>query len=775
MLKFGTKAETLEILSTRITSAKILPQIRFKINEWITDSDKILNEINSKNWFEIPLIIRSSSIQEDGFNSSMAGKFESIGNIFGKEEIVEGIILVIKSFGNYDLLDQIFIQPMLSNVSESGVAFTKDPNTGGEYYVINYDSNSGLTDSVTSGRSNDIETYFYHKLSPIKPNEKMCSIINLLRELEEIFQATSLDIEYAVSNEVLYLLQVRTLVLNLSHSSSIDLQKKQLLQIEKKFKELDKPHPYLLGKKSIFGIMPDWNPAEIIGVRPKPLALSLYKEIITNRIWAKQRKKYGYRDVVGVPLLYDFGGIPYIDVRASFNSFIPKKLDISIANKLCNYYINALNENRHNHDKIEFEIVFSCFTFDLHNRVETLKNYNFDDEECDNLLICLKELTYEIIKNKEKTWKNELNNIKKLEKCHHLIINSDMDNINKIYWLIEDCKKYGTLPFAGLARSGFIAVQILKSLVNVNILTLSDYDNYMMTLNTVSSSLKEDFIKLNQEEFLSKYGHLRPGTYDIMSDRYDESPEKYFDWEKKCKYNKLTNKFKLKEEQINQIEQLLDKNNFDITVDELLVFINNAIEGREYSKFIFTKTLSDILFLIKKIGISLNFSAEECSYINIQDVLQMYTSCYFTKDQLKDSIHRGKNQYLKTVQLSLPPIINSSEEIWNFFLQKSNPNFITLKKFRGEPMELTSEINKGQLDNKIIMINSADPGYDWIFSYDIVGLITMYGGLNSHMAIRANELGIPAIIGSGEKLYQYISSSNIVEIDCANKQVKQII
>jgi len=32
--------------------------------------------------------------------------------------------------------------------------------------------------------------------------------------------------------------------------------------------------------------MPDWNPAEIIGIKPKMLALSLYKELITDNIWA---------------------------------------------------------------------------------------------------------------------------------------------------------------------------------------------------------------------------------------------------------------------------------------------------------------------------------------------------------------------------------------------------------------------------------------------------------------------------------------------------------
>ena len=30
--------------------------------------------------------------------------------------------------------------------------------------------------------------------------------------------------------------------------------------------------------------------------------------------------------------------------------------------------------------------------------------------------------------------------------------------IDKIYWLIEDCKRFGTYPFAGFARCGFVAI-----------------------------------------------------------------------------------------------------------------------------------------------------------------------------------------------------------------------------------------------------------------------------------------------------------------------------
>ncbi len=64
---------------------------------------------------------------------------------------------------------------------------------------------------------------------------------------------------------------------------------------------------------------------------------------------------------------------------------------------------------------------------------------------------------------------------------------SKMDNLQKIYWLIEDCKRYGTLPFAGLARAAFIAMQILKSLVNLNIFSEKDFHYFLYSIHTVNS------------------------------------------------------------------------------------------------------------------------------------------------------------------------------------------------------------------------------------------------------------------------------------------------
>ena len=72
------------------------------------------------------------------------------------------------------------------------------------------------------------------------------------------------------------------------------------------------------------------------------------------------------------------------------------------------------------------------------------------------------------------------------------------------------------------------------------------------------------------------------------------------------------------------------------------------------------------------------------------------------------------------------------------------------------------------------MIPQADPGYDWLFGQDIAGLITKYGGANSHMAIRSAEFGLPAAIGVGETLYASFTGAQVLELDAGNRRIQVI-
>jgi phosphohistidine swiveling domain-containing protein len=771
---FGTKSETLAQLEGHLKHVKVLPQIRFTIAEWKEEKSKVIKQIFTRSWGKSLLIVRSSGIAEDTLKESLAGHFSTVLNVIGKLQLEEAVEAVIKSIEAYSRDDQIFVQPMLQEVQVSGVAFTRDPNTGGYYDVINYDDQSGKTDTVTSGTSNVLKTFYNDKTSTQEnANNKFSTLFSLLRELEELFSNDSLDVEFAIKDGELYLLQVRPLILSMNCRLSMKQHAEVLSQISRKVRCLNRPHPYLHGSKTVFGIMPDWNPAEIIGIRPRPFALSLYKDLVTDNIWAYQRNNYGYRNLRSFPLLISFAGLPYIDVRVSFNSFIPADIDDDLAERLVNYYIERLIESPSKHDKVEFEIIYSCYTLDLRERLALLLDHGFNVSDCEILSESLRHLTNNIIHKEAGLWKQDIEKISKLADRQKLIKNSDLDPIGKIYWLIEDCKRYGTLPFAGLARAGFMAVQLLRSLVNVGIMDENDYQGYLQSLNTVSSQMSADFANLSKKSFLEKYGHLRPGTYDILSARYDETPDCYFDWVSQTttdsNRNQTTN-FSVSLEQLTRLESCLKEHKIEHDVLSIFRFIKGAIEGREFAKFVFTKSLSDVMLILTEFAELNGLSREDISYADINIVRHLYASSDDSFSILKQSIDEGRRKYDTTLHITLPPLITSHEDIFCFEFPKNKPNFITLKSIKGDVVSETDDRRK--MGGNILMIPNADPGYDWIFSHGLGGFITMYGGTNSHMAIRASELGIPAVIGSGETLYNQWTAAKTLELDCAKQQVR---
>ena len=47
----------------------------------------------------------------------------------------------------------------------------------------------------------------------------------------------------------------------------------------------------------------------------------------------------------------------------------------------------------------------------------------------------------------------------------------------------------------------------------------------------------------------------------------------------------------------------------------------------------------------------------------------------------------------------------------------------------------------------------------------------MFGGVNSHMAIRCSELGIPAAIGVGERVFKEITNSKVIRLNTISKKI----
>jgi glutamine kinase len=771
--QFGTKAETLAQLAPLLRSGRVLPLVRFTARNWRDSPEGVLAAIERQDWGRGTLIVRSSAIGEDARGASQAGHYRSLADIVGSAALRSAIEEVLGSFERAIPDNQVFVQPMLSGLMTTGVAFTRDPNGGGPYYVINYDEESGRADTVTSGSTGALKTFICLKSRGDRMPANLAPVAELLRELQSLLADDAIDVEFAIDAKGdVYLLQVRPLTVAQSPAAKPELVDAAVAEIARKVELLSRPHPYLHGHRSIFGVMPDWNPAEIIGLKPRPLALSLYQELITDAIWAYQRDNYGYKNLRSFPLLVNFHGLPYIDVRVSFNSFVPRDIDSALAERLLDYYVDRLLAQPDLHDKVEFEIIFSCYTLDLPERLRVLADYDISADERALLAESLRCLTNRIINGATGLWRKDRDKVDILADRLPKVCDSQIDKISRIYWVLEDCKRYGTLPFAGLARAGFIAVQLLRSLVSVGVLTDSEYSCFMANLDTVGSRIGRDFATLPKEELLRRYGHLRPGSYDIASPRYDEAPDLYFCWSGNHSQAPPPARFALSVEQLRTIERLLKEHGLEQSVLGFFEFIKAGIEGREYAKFVFTRSLSVALSLIGRLGKEHGLSLEECRFLDLADIRSLYHESDCVARRLRESADRGQRRYELTRSLVLPPMIATGDDVAGFHLPATQPNFITQRSVTAPVSRIDDPPEK--LDEAIVFIPSADPGFDWIFTRGIRGFVTQFGGVNSHMAIRAGELDMPAVIGAGEGNFLRWRAARILHLDCANHQVQCI-
>ncbi|ALG75539.1 phosphoenolpyruvate synthase [Azospirillum thiophilum] len=771
-IAFGSKAETLERLAPHLRTAHVLDLVRFRAVDWNAGGmEAILDRIATTPWGrQGPLIVRSSAAAEDREGQSLAGHFVSIGNV-DPAGLPAAVAEVAASFGDEPVpADQIFVQPMLT-AAMSGVAFTRDPNTGAPYLIVNYEE-GGDTAAVTGGHAAELKTFVYWKGATVPCPSPLDRVVALAGELEGLLGGESLDIEFAFSpTGELYLFQVRPLSAACGTAVGTDEHRPLLEAIAQKIAQANRPHPYLRGRRTLYGVMPDWNPAEIIGIRPRPLALSLYRQLVTDSVWAYQRHNYGYRNLRSFPLMRSFHGLPYIDVRLSFNSFIPGDVPDTLADRLVDCYIDQLAAAPVLHDKVEFEIVFSCYTFDLDTRLQRLRGFGFSERDLEELTQSLRRLTNRVIHRETGLWRNDSKKIGILEERQRTIRTTDMDIVSRIYWLMEDCKRYGTLPFAGLARAGFIAVQMLKSLVAVGAIEPQQYDAFMTSLETVSGRMTRDLRALSRSEFLEKYGHLRPGTYDILSPRYDEDPERYLGAEHGAGPHDegAAPTFALSLPQMRRIDALLNQHSLEMDVVSLFDFCQAGIQGREHSKFVFTRSLSEVLSLLTRLGERYGLSPDDMSYFDASLIDDLYASSCDIEATLRHSISQGRARYAETQRIVLPPLISQPEEVWAFHIPPTEPNFITQRTVEG-PVR-SHKAPASELKGAVVVIPSADPGFDWIFSHGIGGFITAYGGVNSHMAIRAGELNLPAVIGAGETLFNQWKDNRRLRIDCASRRV----
>lgn len=783
----GTKAETLSRLRPMVKASIIGDQVTFTVGEWKQNPEFCL-DIIARSFPEGYLAVRSSALDEDGFSNSNAGRFESALDIpaLDRDALRRSIAGVVASYASPDGRHQILIQKMISDVALSGVALTRTLSCGAPYFVLNYDDSTGSTRSVTGGTNADQKTVILHRLAEVLPPgvpDRLRGLLRALKELEGLVGHDSLDVEFIIDRHgIVHIVQLRPITVDHTQwQGTDDAIARALADAQAEFSRLQTPSPFVLGKRTIFGVMPDWNPAEIIGKRPRRLARSLYASLVTDTVWARQRDEFGYRRVMPQPLMHCFAGHPYIDVRASLNSFIPKGVGDGLAARLVDHYLGRLEANPDLHDKLEFKIAFTCRTLDFLAQAERLEVGGFTAVEIDELGTALSTLTNQAFARIQA----DLEGLEYFSRRFQPMANAPLDPLRKAVLLLEDCRSLGTLNFAHLARAGFIAVILLNSAVSIGAITEKEKLAFQYSLQSVTRQYTRDLAgvrasRIDLVEFLEVYGHLRPGTYDITVPSYRHAPEHYSlgprGQEVESRHGEPP-PFLWRPEAMDAISRALAANGLDLDFPRFEAYLQAAIEGRELSKFTFSRNVSLALDLLGEYARGLGLSQEDLAHVSIQDLGLLaggqVVECPGT--WLRQRVQEGRYEHELAQGIELPPLLLSAVDFLAFVTPSSEPNFVGMGRVSGPPCFLDGDGDPPEdLDGKILFIPSADPGFDWIFGFSLLGLVTAFGGANSHMAIRAAELNLPAAIGVGEDAFNRLRRACHVTLDCTGRRLSPL-
>lgn len=774
-LLFSSKANTLRFLQSKVKKSKIEQLYSFTVKEWNENNEVVLNHI--KKYFSNKIVVRSSAIGEDSFDKSEAGKFETILNLDVSKikNVKKAINQVIKSYNHKGIQNkthQILIQHQTVNSKTGGVIFTKTLENGSPYYVINFEDGNS-TDSVTKGIAGNTIKIHNEILEKDIP-KKWKKLIIAIKEIEKITKNNKLDIEFGITKNNIIIFQVRPLT-TIKDYDNLDTKpyvSKEIKKNQKKIKQLQNRSSS--NKTIIFSNMADWNPAEIIGSNPHKLDYSLYDFLIMQNSWSKGRQTLGYKNT-STCLMQEFSGKPYVNVNVSFNSLLPSKINTKLQKKMMRYFLKKIQENPHLHDKVEFEILFTCYDFSLRKRIKDLKKYGFNNKELEVIekeLVGFTNNLIELTPNVLEKTTISLSILEKKRKEAKHGLKDYRSKLSKAEKLLKNCKKYGAIQFAAIARLAFVSKILLNSIPEISNITKYEIDIFMNSISTSVTEFQNDLFnlktkKLEKNQFLNKYGHLRPGTYDITINRYDKMPEflnslKFLDVKKPQKIHGFK----------KDVEKIIKKQGLIFNEIDFFDFVKNTIQMREKVKFEFTKSLSDVIELIANAGDELGFSRNQLANLSLNDILKYKIMNkkklvnYWKKKSIINNLKTKNNTYVQ-----LPPILFSSRDFSIIEHYVAKPNFITNVELTANTVLLNSLENLEKIESKIVIIQNADPGYDWIFTKKPAGLITKYGGVASHMAIRCAELGLPAAIGCGDILFDKLKISEKIHLDCKNEDI----
>ncbi|GAA3085238.1 hypothetical protein GCM10020000_84690 [Streptomyces olivoverticillatus] len=224
--------------------------------------------------------------------------------------------------------------------------------------------------------------------------------------------------------------------------------------------------------------------------------------------------------------------------------------------------------------------------------------------------------------------------------------------------LLAACADFGTYPFAALARAAFIATTLLDDLEAEGVFTTEDRARFIAGLGLVTGELHHDFHALAPQAFLARYGHLRPGTYDILSPATTKPPPTTTSTSPPAAPHPPAQPPAFTPHpppSWRPSKKLVEREGLDWDARQMLDFAAGAIRGREAGKFAFTAHLSAALSGIRTLGERLDVSADDLSHTDVATLTALTGERSHDTALLARAAEAGRARYARSRTLTLPP------------------------------------------------------------------------------------------------------------------------
>ncbi|TNF25591.1 MAG: phosphoenolpyruvate synthase [Deltaproteobacteria bacterium] len=729
----------------------MMTQMGLKVPEgWILDAppqeterDEILGLIDFKKY---SLAVRSSATGEDSKEHSFAGQnstflyvdnetdlFHSIQNCFESIQ-KESSKSYRKHFlgSSEDIPMNVVIQRMI-DPAYSGVYFSKDPRGKYETWMLEYID--GVGEDLVSGKRTPIILSEANQESEHLTREQIQQLLQAARLVEEKYQ-DDFDMEWAIDkNGDVFILQARPI----TAKGSISNLKKLATD------ELDR-----LKKKNSLDTVWDGQTFAEWTVAPSSF---------TRQLWAKAFTKGGSFDTA----LRELG---YLGFRKCSDDFsildsVFGKSYINL-NKLGDLYFGSIPYDieplprphlRFNFLKISAQVIFNTPITMFRMLKVGLSINTSRRKHLDAAKSALVEFSTKMKRpndpNLYHDWADDVL-MERIEKeCH----------VFSTYTL--------TWPFILISLTETTLqtmMSLLKSIV-------SEEEASQLIKQWTGQGIKTETWEMGQyfkkacarkelrPMFLERYGHRGPGELDLNSKRWIELGEDAF-------YDLTEEEYKLSKSKHSFIDVEKEIDGFKtfkkaILQDEWKI-LKDLLELREKWKMALLKPFCHIRFLLLEKAKRLNLeSPEDIFWLNLSEIKSFNTETPLTIKRRKE-----KAKAFDHFNFSM---VTSLKEIEDIVEGKSTGD----DQLRGEG--LSPGLVKGTVvvvhnpenmkdiewpENPILVAQSTDPGWTPLFIKS-KGIIVERGGVLSHCAIVAREMGIPAVSGIMKCHHKFKGGENV--------------